>query len=475
MPAAEPLLACRGLEKSFSGVRVLKGVSFDAPRGTVLGMVGENGAGKSTLMNLIGGVHRPSAGLMTLEAEPYAPRDPLDAARRGIAFVHQELNLFGNLSIEDNIFIASGSRREMRATTRALLGRVGLDVTPAMLVETLPLGERQLVEIAKALHGEAKLIIFDEPTTSLSSRESARLFEMIGRLRAAGMSILYISHALDDVLRLSDDIVVLRDGEVTASGPGDEFTKESLITAMVGRPIELLFPSRDRSRTREVALEVRGLSQPGVLENVTFAVHKGEIAGIAGLMGSGRSELARIIFGLDPHSRGTVVLDGEDVSRRSTRERIRRGLAFLTESRRDDGLFMDAPVDENLEIVHPEPAAVTAMAESLRVACANLDRQPVRQLSGGNQQKVALGKWLLRPPKVLILDEPTRGVDVGAKHEIYRFVGRLAAGGTAILAISSEIEELMGLCDRILVMARGEIRGEFEREFNREAILGAAV
>lgn len=469
-----PLLECRDLVKSFSGIPVLKRVSLRLRRGAVLGLTGENGAGKSTLMNLIGGVDRPDAGEMVLEGRAYLPEGPRDAARRGIAFVHQELNLFTNLSITDNIFIAGSPSRRNRERARQLLERLETPLSPDTIVESLPQGERQLVEIAKALHIDTRLIIFDEPTTSLSTREAERLFGMIGRLRAGGIAVIYISHALDDVLRLCDEVMVLRDGEVAGGGPAGGLTRSALIGMMVGRSIEQLYPART-PHPGEVVLEARGLSQPGVLENVSFRLRRGEILGISGLMGSGRSETARVLFGLDPRRSGEILLEGRHIERLSTRERTRLGMAFLTESRREDGLFMDAPVDENLEIVHPVPERVPELARALRIACVNLDRQPVCQLSGGNQQKVALGKWLVRRPKVLILDEPTRGIDVGAKYEIYRLMGELAAQGVALLAISSEIEELIGLCDRILVMARGEIRGEFTREFEREKILEAAV
>jgi ribose transport system ATP-binding protein len=481
------VLECQGLEKAFSGVPVLRGAGFSLPAGHVLGVVGENGAGKSTLMNIIGGVVNPDKGAMRLNGEPYAPATPAEAGRRGIAFVHQELNLFGNLSVADNLFINGFpsrrvlglpliDRRAVRARARELLAKVDLAIAPETPVESLPQGERQLVEIAKALRDDARLILFDEPTTSLATREAERLFAMIARLRAAGMAVIYISHALDDVLRLCDTLLVLRDGEAVACGPRAEFTRRSLIALMVGREIEQLYPPRTSAPGTETALEARGVSQPGIVENIGFKLRRGEVLGISGLMGSGRSELARILFGLDPCARGEILLGGEPVQRLSTRERIRRGMAFLTESRREDGLFMDAPVRTNLEIVTPLREKIAETARGLRLVCADLDRQPVKQLSGGNQQKVALGKWLVAPPRVLILDEPTRGIDVGAKHEIYRLIGDLAASGVGLLAISSEIEELTGICDRILVMRRGEIAAAFERPaFAREAILGAAV
>ena len=488
MPDATPALRCTNLVKSFAGVRVLKEVSLEVARGETVCIAGEDGAGKSTLMNLIGGVHQADSGSMQVAGEPYAPRNPLEATARGIAFVHQELNLFPNLSIAENILLTDYPRRSVlgvrlldtkraHARVQPLLERVGLNKSADTPIEDLSQGDRQLVEIAKALDTDARLIILDEPTTSLTAPEVDRLFRIIEDLRARGIAILYISHTLEHVLSLAHRIVVLRDGSVVAEASRDQFTVDSLIKAMVGRTIDQLFPERVASAAEPVtALDVRGLSEPGVAENITLQVHAGEVVGIAGLMGSGRSELARMIFGLDPVSHGEVLLNGQVVTRLSPRERIGRGLAYLTESRRDDGLFLDAPIEENMTIVHPDARlACDSMLGDLHVACRDHRTQPVVELSGGNQQKIALAKWLLRAPRVLILDEPTRGIDVGAKQDIYRLIRKLAADGMALLVISSEVEELVGLCDRILVMRRGEIQRELPGGSTREQILEAAV
>lgn len=470
------LLQCESLTKTFSGVPVLREVSFSIDKGRILGIAGENGAGKSTLMNLIAGVHRPDSGRMVWNGEPYAPSGPLDAEQHGIAFVHQELNLFPNLSIADNIFLLPRMNRSARASrTRELLAQVGLDASPSALVETLAPGDRQLVEIAKALRSEARLVILDEPTTSLTAREIERLFSVVEDLRSRGISVLYITHALEHLLRLCNDILVLRDGAVVDSGPVAEFDENRLITSMVGRPVTQLYPRRDAHAPGPVVLEVAGISEPGVVENVSLELAQREILGVAGQMGSGRTELARILFGLDRASAGTISLNGERIERLSPRERIARGLAYLTESRREDGLFMDATVAENIRIVNPEAADVPELVRTLRIVCADPTRQPVSQLSGGNQQKAVLGKWLAAKPRVLILDEPTRGIDVGAKQEIYSLIVQLAAGGMALLVISSEIEELLGLCDRIVVMAKGEVCGTFAPSVGREAIMRAAL
>jgi ribose transport system ATP-binding protein len=286
---------------------------------------------------------------------------------------------------------------------------------------------------------------------------------------------VYISHALEHVMSIADRIAVLRDGAIVAAGTPQEFTVESLIQAMVGRSISQLYPHRPERRSSDVVLQVENISHPGVVDGITFDLHAGEILGLAGLMGSGRSELARILFGIDSASAGSVRLNGEPLNGLPPRDRIKKGLAFVTESRRDDGLFLDASIDENIRIVHPETQGTARLLQELKVACADPWRQPVAQLSGGNQQKVALAKWLVSLPRVLILDEPTRGIDVGAKQEIYSLIAQLAAKGIAMLIISSEVEELVGLCDRILVMAKGAIRSEMKAGCTREEILRAAV
>jgi ribose transport system ATP-binding protein len=356
----------------------------------------------------------------------------------------------------------------------------------------LPQGERQLVEIAKALTRQARLIIFDEPTTSLTARETERLFEIIGRLRAQAISIIYISHILGDVLRLCDDIVVLRDGRVVGEGPRPGFTIESLVTLMVGRTIDRLFPEREPApRPNTAALSVRKVSQPGVVKDVSFDLRLGEVLGVSGLMGSGRSELARILFGLDPYSEGEIRIGGQTLSPLAPREAMDKGVAFLTEDRRGEGLMMEASITDNIVLpslverssgfmhwLKPTALGQAArdVAERVRVNAKAIDRTAVRTLSGGNQQKVVIAKWLLRAPTIFILDEPTRGIDVGAKYEVYKIINQMVAAGAAILFISSEIEELIGMADRIMVMGRGEVRGFFERaHFDREAIMKAAL
>jgi ribose transport system ATP-binding protein len=496
---SEPILQFQGIAKAFFGVPVLEGIDLQVEPGTTLGLVGENGAGKSTLMNILGGVVPPTAGHMLLDGQPYAPADPGDADAAGIAFIHQELNLFTNLSVAENFFISDFptigrtpflDRRAFSDRAREYLKAVDLDIAPDMRVERLTPGERQLVEVAKALAADARILIFDEPTTSLTARETQRLFELIGRLHADGRTIIYISHILGHVMQLSDAIAVLRDGTLVAHGPREEFTIDRMISSMVGHHIERLYPERTSAPSEELTLEVRNLTKAGISHRIDLRLHKGEVLGVFGLMGSGRSELAQIIFGLEDFDEGEVVIDGVVASRLSPMRNIREGMAFVTEDRREEGLMMEASVADNLSLAAlPEftsrvvkrvrsnslSTAVRETVDILSIKVNDAFRNEAKGLSGGNQQKVVLGKWLMTEPSILIIDEPTRGVDVGAKREIYEIIDRIAAKGTAVLFISSEIEELVGMCDRIIVMSQGEVLRSFDRgSFDQEAILRTA-
>jgi len=495
----DTILRFEDVHKAFFGVTVLEDVTLDVARGSVVGLVGENGAGKSTLMNILGGVVTLDGGQLLLDGEAYAPRDPRDADRAGIAFIHQELNLFTNLTIAENLFIGDFPQRgpiplldrgKIRKRAQEALAMVDLAVSPDVRLERLAPGERQLVEVAKALSMDARIIIFDEPTTSLTARETERLFGIINRLHQAGKTIIYISHILRDVMRIADAVAVLRDGQLVASGPVSDFSIHSMIAAMVGREIEQLYPDRTSQPGSEISLELRQLSKTGISYRIDLALHKGEVLGVFGLMGSGRSELARIIFGLDDFDDGEVLIDGKPVKKLSPTRNIGNGMAFVTENRREEGLMMEATVADNLSLA-ALPAYRTRLVNTVRsgsVATAVRDsvealsikvndafHREVKGLSGGNQQKVVLGKWLMTKPSILIIDEPTRGVDVGAKYEIYEIIDRIAAAGTAVLFISSELEELLGMCDRILVMGQGEILGAFDRtQFDEEVILRTA-
>jgi ribose transport system ATP-binding protein len=492
------LLRFEGLGKDWFGVPAVRDLTLDVAEGEIIGVVGENGAGKSTLMNMIGGITPPSHGRMLWRGQPYTPASAADAKAAGIAFIHQELNLFTNLSVAENLFIdgfprRAGllggliDRRTMRKRAREILAGLDLEIPPERTLDALSPGERQLVEIARALHRDASLIIFDEPTTSLTSRETERLFRIIEGLRASGRTVIYISHILADVQRLADRVAVLRDGRLVGEGSKAQFDIPTMIRTMIGRELAAVYPQRT-ARPRETSvLEVRRLSAPGVIEDVNLLVREGEIMGLFGLMGSGRSEFARIIMGLDAAGTGEVRLLGHALTG-GPRDRIRQGIAFVTENRREEGLMMDASIRDNLTLPAVErfsgplgldhdrlTETAHALREAVRLKAQDLARQPVRSLSGGNQQKVVIGKWLPTRPRLFILDEPTRGVDVGARSEIYAIADRLAAEGAGLLVISSELEELMGLCDRITVMNRGEVVGRFDRsEFDERRIIAAA-
>ncbi len=493
-----PILELQQIDKSFFGVPVLQKVCMQLDAGQTLGLVGENGAGKSTLMNILGGVLPADSGRMLIGGESYSPRSPRDATAAGVAFIHQELNLFPNLSIAENLFLTNFPRKVcwidrklIRRRTRELLNQVGLNLPPDILIGRLSAGERQLVEMAKALNVDARLIILDEPTTSLTARETERLFALLKSLRNRGIAMIYISHALGDVQQLCEQILVLRDGQVVGQGSINEFDTNRVVSLIVGRQTNQLFPEKTHQPQSEVALKVDQVSQPGVVDDVSFELRVGEVLGLSGLMGSGRTELARILFGLDPMSSGRIELAGRSIKHLSTLERIRLGMAMLTESRRDDGLCMQASIADNLSLVAASKiarrpggllrkgkllSASDAIRQRVTLTTTAENHAAVQTLSGGNQQKVVLAKWLLNEPKLLILDEPTRGIDVGAKYEIYGLINQLAASGAAVLVISSELEELIGICDRILVIRQGEIKDELSRsEFDRNRIMRAAL
>jgi ABC-type sugar transport system ATPase subunit len=487
------------INKSFFGVPVLKNVSIDFQRGHITGLIGENGAGKSTMMNILGGVVPFDGGQMLLNGQDYVPHDPASATKAGIAFIHQELNLFTNLSIAENLFIGNFphvggtpflNKANIRARTQEYLKMVDMDLSPDITVDRLSPGERQLVEVAKALSQDASIIIFDEPTTSLTARETERLFAIIERLHQAGKTIIYISHILRDIQRLVDDIVVLRDGEVIQVGPKHEFDIQRMISLMVGRDIKTLYPERTSKPTEQVVLEIKNLSKAGIIHDINLSLHKGELLGVFGLMGSGRSELAQIIFGIEDNDSGEILVEGKRYTAQTPAKSIRQNIAFVTENRREEGLLMTSTVAENMGLVtlpkftSPITNVVrqTSLFEAIRNTVSLLQVKvhdafisQAKGLSGGNQQKVVLGKWLMNKPSILVVDEPTRGVDVGAKYEIYSIINDIVAKGAAVLFISSEIEELIGVCDRIIVMGVGEIQGCFEKaDFSREKILKTA-
>lgn len=493
-----PVLELKNINKSFSGVQVLKDIDLVVrEKGMILGLVGENGAGKSTMMNILGGVLPRDSGEILLNGEPYNPKSAKDADEAGVALIHQELNLFLNMTITENIYLgeAPGSRagllsyRVMNLEAKKQLDHLGLDMEPTTLIEDLSMGMRQMVEIVKALSKNAKIVVFDEPTTSLSNKEKAHLFSIIKDLSEKGISMIYISHTLDDVIELCDEVVVIRDGAVIGQSSIEETHKAKMISMMVGRKLDQLFPYIEK-KPREEALRIENICQGKTLKHISFSVHKGEIVGMFGLMGAGRSELARAIYGLDPIDSGTIYLKGEQVKNPSPEWWIENGMAYITENRREEGLLMPKSVKNNLVLANlhkmglrfgamdskREDTDSDSVIGRLTIRTYDKTKQEARKLSGGNQQKVVIGKWLLTEPEVFLVDEPTRGVDVGAKFEIYNHLNTLAKEGSAILFISSEMEELIGVCDRILVMCAGEITGELQREdFNQEELLRLAI
>ncbi len=485
------------LSKNFGEVRVLRDISFTLRESMVLGIVGENGAGKSTLLNVLGGIYQRTSGEIELLGKKYAPREPMDAARAGIAFIQQELNLFTNLAVAENIFIDAGIKGRaflppalLNRKAREILDILAVDLDPAARVEDLTMGMRQMVEIAKAVSKDARIIFFDEPTTSLSASGKETLFKLIRDFAARGIAMIYISHALDDVFQLCDEILVIRDGETIGSQTlSAEIDKDEIITRMVGRQISQMYPYVEK-KVGEILLEAKNITRAGVLHNVSVSVRSGEIVGLFGLMGAGRTELARAVYGLDLFDSGSIEYRGKRVARPNPELWVGEKVAFITENRRDEGLLLPKTVVDNISFVNlpnikkglavldwKKQAQIAAgTIRKLRVKTDDADRQMVRNLSGGNQQKVVIGKWLIIEPKLIIFDEPTRGVDVGAKFDIYTYVNALAAQGSGVLFISSEMEELIGVCDRIVVMSAGRVTGEVERAlFASETLLKLAL
>jgi ribose transport system ATP-binding protein len=492
------------VSKRFPGVRALHDVSFTIERGEIHALMGENGAGKSTLMKLLSGVYPDHDGQLLLDGQPLVLTSPSDAQRRGIATIHQELNLIPELTIAENISLAREPRTatglldvdRMEREAKALLDRLNLHIPPDRPVKYLRVGEQQLVEVAKALSLDAQLLILDEPTSALSQAEIDRLFDVVAALKAHGVTMIYISHKLDEIFRIADRVTVLRDGEYIGTVTIGEATPQRLIQMMVGRPLQDLFP-KEIAPVQGEALRVDGLSllsdgQQGgrTLHDITFTVHRGEILGVAGLMGAGRTELLQTLFGVyqPGRVRGHISLAGKERRITSPRDAIRAGIAFVTEDRKSQSLILPLSVAHNVTLAaldrflhlniirrREENDAVSRSIATLRIKAPS-PRSEVDKLSGGNQQKVALAKSLLTRPQVLLLDEPTRGIDIGAKAEIYSLMSQLAQDGTAIVMASSELPELLAMCDRILVLCEGRLTAVLSRdEATQERIMEAAT
>jgi ABC-type sugar transport system ATPase subunit len=490
-----PIIQTKGISKSFTGPLVLENVDFDLLPGEIHALIGENGAGKSTLMKIICGVFPPTGGAIFLNGAETHITSPHKAAELGIVLIHQEPLIFPDLNVTENIFAGHSRRsgkkyinwKEKFREAEALIAPLNVNFKPGDKVAGMSVADQQMVEIVSALSQDARVIVMDEPTAALTSEEVNNLFKIIRMLKAEGRSIIFISHRLDEIKAISDRVTILRDGKKIDTRMTADVTQDDIIRMMVGRSITEQIP-KETAAIGEVALEVKNLTRNGQFHDISLFVRKGEIVGLAGLVGSGRTEVAQTIFGINPADSGTVTVGGKPLSMRSPAEAIAKKVAYVTEDRQHDGLFLDFTIANNIRsaaywkvykngVFQPdaERKVVSEYAEKLRIRMYS-PKQRVKELSGGNQQKTVLSKWMLSEPDVLILDEPTRGIDVGAKAEVYHFINELVKQGKAVLMISSEMAEILGLSDRTYVMHEGRINAVFDRhEMNEEVILLAAV
>lgn len=484
-----------GVEKSFPGVKALSGIDFAVRKGTVHALCGENGAGKSTLMKIIMGLYQADKGQIFLDEKPVEIKNPIQAMELGISMIAQELNYVPDLSVEENLFLGrlpvnklgKVNWKQIRTDAKKFLAEENLPYSPDQKLKTLTVSDIQMLEIIKAITNNAKVIIMDEPTSSITQKEVEQLFEKIEALKAQGVSIIYISHKMEEVFRIADDITVLRDGAVVSTNRAEELDLDTVIARMVGRKLDNVYP-KEQIKIGEKALEVEHFSQKDLFEDISFYVRKGEIVGFAGLVGAGRTETMRAVFGLDPHDSGTVRIDGKEVHIKSPSDSISHKLVMLSESRRDDGIIPIRSVAENASIASLKRFIYGGYAHRSKERCEvkkNFDKMNVKSpsldttissLSGGNQQKVLLARWMLCNPDVMILDEPTRGIDVGAKFEIYRLITEIVKENKAVIMVSSELPELIGMCDRIYIMCQGKISGCISKEaFSQETIMKHAA
>ncbi|TDO99765.1 MULTISPECIES: sugar ABC transporter ATP-binding protein [Marinomonas] len=478
----KPILTLRNIRKSFGPTEVLHGVDLEVYPGEVVAFLGENGAGKSTTSNIIAGGFHQTSGEMTWLGEPYAPNSPREAINQGLVLIHQELRLLEHLSVAENVFIgrwpgAGGiiSRKKMEEEAQLQIDKLGLTVSPSSLVRGLSTANQQLIEIAKALALNAKLLILDEPTAALGGAETELLFQQIERLKAEGVGIIYISHRLEEIRKVADRIVVMRDGDCVKQFDSADIPVKTLVESMVGRDLDRMFPAIP-TPSEEISLEVKQLSSPsGRFSDINFAVKKGEIFGIAGLIGAGRTEVVRAITGADPIASGKVILDGVEITPKTPTRSIESGVVLVPEDRKLQGLVLDHSIEDNiayanlstisqLGVLNPRRIKKYAKDGIARFGVKGTGTQNAGEMSGGNQQKVILAKWLAKDPKVVVLDEPTRGIDVGARSAIYEIIVELAQKGIAVIVVSSDLEEVLGISNRIMVMAEGKMTGILNRE-----------
>lgn len=488
------LLDMKQIIKSFNGVEVLHGIDFSLRAGTVHALMGENGAGKSTLMKVLAGVHKCDDGEIWLKGKKTEIQSPRHAQELGIAMIHQELSPVPEMTVAENIFLGREPRKglfvdykKMYTDTEKLLGEMKVRVSPRAKIGRLKVADQQLIEISKAISLNADIIVMDEPTSAITDQEVEILFKTIADLKKKGTGIIYISHKMDEIFRIADDITVLRDGTYVNSWEAKDIDNNTLIKNMVGRELNEIFP-KIKVPAKNVVMEIRHFTKENQFEDISFLVREGEILGIAGLIGAGRTELMNAIFGLEKPDSGEVFFEGKKVEIRRPSDAIRHGIAYVTEDRKNEGLVLEMGVGQNITIAsmktlssgmfikrQEEKKTIDDQIRALRIK-VHSPRQLVGKLSGGNQQKVVLAKWMMKNPKLLILDEPTRGIDIGAKSEIYKLMGEFVEKGNSIIMISSEMPEAMGMSDRILVLSNGRLSGELSREeFVQEDIMKMAV
>ena len=489
----EYILKMNDITMQFPGVKALDQVSLHVKKGEVLGLIGENGAGKSTLMKVLLGINHPTAGSMEFKGQPFSPKSPNDALKAGISMFHQEISLIPDMTVSENIWLGRESRfgrlisRKKRAEeTRKFLEKLDLDIDPDRYVAELPVAQMQLVELARSVSYDADVIIMDEPTSALTDVEIEKLFKIVKQVSNAGTAVIFISHKLEELLHICDRITVLRDGQYIDTRETNDLTKDTLISLMVGREITDMFPKEEVAIGKEI-FSCKGLCRKGSFQDVSFEVHEGEILGFCGLMGAQRTEIVQAIFGLEGPEQGEMYLNGEKITNKTPKDAIKQHFALVTEDRLRRGALHILPIRDNMSLAYlnevcqagfvdkrQEAEDCQRMVKSMNIKMASLS-QPIGSLSGGNQQKVIIGRWLLTQPQVFILDEPTRGIDVGAKAEIYKLIGQMAKEGKAIMMVSSELPELMGICDRILVVHAGRIVADVPREqFSQDLLMSYA-
>lgn len=492
---AEIKMRVSGVEKSFPSVKALDNIEFSVRKGTVHALCGENGAGKSTLMKIIMGLYQADKGQIYIDEKPVTIKNPIQARELGISMIAQELNYVPELSVAENLFLGrlpvnkfgKVNWKKVKADATQFLKDENLPYHPDQKLKELTVSDIQMLEIIKAITNNAEIVIMDEPTSSISEKEVKQLFDKIAELKAKGVSIIYISHKMDEVFQIADDITVLRDGTVVSTDRAEDLDLDTVISRMVGRPLSNVYP-KEVVEVGEIALEVKDFCQEGIFEGINFYARKGEIVGFAGLVGAGRTETMRAVFGLDPHEKGQVLINGKEVQIKSPHDSIKQKLVMLSESRREDGIIPVRSVAENATLASlekyifggythraKEQKDVTSMFKKMNVKTPSLEAE-IGKLSGGNQQKVLLTRWMLCNPDVMILDEPTRGIDVGAKFEIYKLMTEIVKEDKAVIMVSSELPELIGMCDRIYIMCQGRISGCISREeFSQETIMKHAT